>query len=245
LTKDVAQTQADQVDLADAMQREIATVAAECNQTAGKLSALQTQANKTSVELTQIGDKVVGELQERFDVLEVQIAESVPSLDAKIRRTSDELLKQIDWKIDAGLAEVEQDNTLYRASNTAAPAVLERHEHALSSLEDMAIDVTTRLDAIAGHNSELLASVEGGSSRASSGVSTSAVAALRDDVAQGRAESTKASKRSKQAERSIGTLQDQLRGVTAQVNAVQSTVAAMRQQNDASTAGVVSRIETI
>ena len=257
----VAQTQSDHGDLADGMdgiqreiatiaaecrqsasklsdgmggmQQEIATIAAECNQSASKLSVLQAQADQTSAELTQVGDKVVGELQGRFDVLEVQIAESVPSLDAKIRSTAEELLQAMDWKIDAGLAAVEQDEP-HRSSDAALPiAVLERHEHALSSLEELAIDITTRLDAVAGRSPGGLASVED-SSYGGSGASMPAVAGLRDDVAQARAETAKASRRSKQAERSVGTVQEQLRGVTAQVTAVQSTVAAMRQQNDAS-----------
>ena len=80
------------MELADALQREMATATGTCDQTASSLAALQAQVDETAAELSQVGVKVVGELQDRFGALEVQIADTVPALDAKIRSTEEELL---------------------------------------------------------------------------------------------------------------------------------------------------------
>lgn len=234
LRQTITQTQADQIDRADAMQREIAAVTASCGQTASSLSTLQMQTDKTAAELSQVGEQVVGELQERFDVLEAQIADTVPSLDARIRKTEKELVENIEWMVDAGLAAVEEDLELYRVSNAAS----------LTRLEDITTKLAARLDATGGRDSGASLAAEE-TSNDGHGPSMSAVVELHDGMAQARAESSKASKRSKQAERSIGTMQERLVSTISSMKSIQNTIVAMRQQNDASAAGMVTRIETI
>ena len=80
LRQDVVHAQEDQVELADALQREMATATGTCDQMASSLAALHAQVDETTAELSQVGVKVVAEGIEDRETMKALIAIGVDYL---------------------------------------------------------------------------------------------------------------------------------------------------------------------
>ena len=211
---------------------------------------LRKRADETASELSEVGSKVAGDLQGRFAALAAQIAtleELGPGLDARIAKAELEMLNAVEWKIDmlsvqgstvdsggppggGGGADVGGDDAASGGGGgaEAVSAVLERHEHALTSIEEMAADLATRVDALDNGGG---GGGESGGGGGGDGGSAEALRALEGQVA-------KAEGRSKQAERSVDA-------ALGQVDAVKSSISSFWAQIDATTSSMVDRIETI
>ena len=237
---------------ASALRTEMAEKFAQISQeTAAALDVMQKQADATASELNEVGSKVAGDLQGRFAALEAQIATleelGGPALDAKLAGATESMLNAVEWKIDmlSVAPAIENGGTVGGGGGAGAgtgaddvagggvggagavSVVLARHEHALTSLEEMATDLATRIDALDNGGGARL----GGGGGGDDGISAEAPRVLEGQVA-------KAERRSKQAERSADA-------ALSQIEVVKSSVSSFRAQSDASTASMVDRIETI